>query len=117
MGGDPEKTEEALDAALRELRQLAEQPVPESELTKVREFTKGSIRLGLESTNALASWLCRQELLMGEVKTVDQVIALYDAVTTADLQRVARSVLGQPIQLAVIGPFESDAPFRAAVGA
>jgi predicted Zn-dependent peptidase len=117
MGVDPEKTEEALDAALNELRQLAEQPVPESELTKVREYTKGSIRLGLESTNALASWLCRQELLMGEVKTVDQVIALYDAVTTDDLQRVARNVLRQPIQLAVIGPFESDAPFRAAVGA
>ena len=29
---------------------------------------------------------------------------------------VARRVLDQPLQLAVIGPFESDAPFRAAAG-
>jgi predicted Zn-dependent peptidase len=45
------------------------------------------------------------------------VVALYEAVTTEDLQRVARRVLRQPMQLAIIGPFSSDAPFRRAIGA
>jgi predicted Zn-dependent peptidase len=117
LGVDPRKTEEALDAVLVELRKVVEQPVPDAELTKVREFTKGRLRLGLESTNSLASWLCQQQLLTGEVKTVEEVVSLYEAVTVEDLQRVARRVLAQPLQVAIIGPFESDAPFRTAVGA
>jgi predicted Zn-dependent peptidase len=117
LGVDPKKAEEAVDAVLSELRQIAEKPVPDDEVNKVREFTKGRLRLGLESTNSLASWLCQQELLMDEVRTVDEVIARYEAVTVADVQRVAKRVLEQPLQLAVIGPFPSDGPFRAAIGA
>lgn len=115
VGVDPKKAEEAVAAVMSELRTIAERPVPVEELTKVREYTKGRLRLGLESTNSLASWLCQQELLMGEVKTVDEVVAAYEAVTAEDLQRVARTVLRQPTQLAVIGPFASDLPFRAAI--
>ena len=117
LGVDPKKAEEAVDAVLQELRAVADHPVPEEELTKACEFTKGRLRLGLESTNSLASWLCQQELLMDELKTVDEVIANYQAVTAADVQRIAQYVLRQPLQLAVIGPFASDGPFRAAVGA
>jgi predicted Zn-dependent peptidase len=117
LGVDPSKAEEAVDAVLTELRTIAEQPVPEVELTKAREFTKGRMRLGLEGTNSLASWLCQQELLMDKIRTVDEVIARYEAVTVADVQRVAKRVLGQPLQVAIIGPFSSDAPFRTAIGA
>jgi predicted Zn-dependent peptidase len=117
LGVDPQKADEAVDAVLTELRTIAEQPVPEAELTKVREFTKGRMRLGLEGTNSLASWLCQQELLMDQIRTVDEVIARYQAVTVADVQRVAKRVLAQPLQLAIIGPFPTDAPFRTAVGA
>jgi hypothetical protein len=38
-----------------------------------------------------------------------------DAVTVADMQRVGRDVLLGPIQMAVIGPFTSDARFRSAI--
>jgi predicted Zn-dependent peptidase len=117
LGVDPKKAEEAIDAVLNELRRIADEPVPEPELTKAREFTKGRLRLGLESTNSLASWLCHQELLTGRIKTLDEVVALYEAVTASDLQRVAQRVLRQPIQLAVIGPFASEAAFRTSIGA
>jgi predicted Zn-dependent peptidase len=117
LGVDPKKAEEAIDAVLNELRRIADEPVPETELTKVREFTKGRLRLGLESTNSLASWLCQQELLTGRIKTLDEVVALYEGVSASDLQRVAQRVLRQPIQLAVIGPFASDAAFRTSIGA
>jgi predicted Zn-dependent peptidase len=117
LGVDPKKAEEAIEAVLNELRRIADEPVPESELTKAREFTKGRLRLGLESTNSLASWLCQQELLTGRIKTLQEVVALYEAVTASDLQRVAQRVLRQPIQLAVIGPFASEAAFRTPIGA
>ena len=117
MGVDPSKAQEALDAVLGELRKVADELVPEEELIKAKEFTKGRLRLGLEGTNSLATWLCQQELLTGRVRTVEEVIGLFSAVSREDLQRVAQRVLRQPIQLAVIGPFATDRPFRTAIGA
>ncbi len=117
VGVDPTKAQQALEAVLVELRKLSEQGVPAEELTKVREYTKGRLRLGLEGTNSMANWLCHQELLTGQVKSIDEFIALYEAVTAEDVQRVAQRVLRQPMQLAIIGPFPSDAPFRQAIGA
>ncbi len=117
LGVDPKKAVEAVEAVLAELRMLAQEPVPEAELTKAKEYTKGRLRLGLESTNALASWLCQQELLTGRVKSVEEVVEIVDAISSEDIQRVAARVLLAPTQAALIGPFQSDAPFRAAVGA
>jgi predicted Zn-dependent peptidase len=115
MGVDPKKAEQSLVAAVAELRRIAEQPVPASELEKAKEFTKGRLRLGLESTNAMASWLSQQQLLTGTIKTVDEVIAEVDRVDAAEIQRVAQRVLGGPLQVSVIGPFQSDRGFQAAV--
>ncbi len=117
MGVDPGKAAEAVRAVIDELHRIAEEPLGEAELVKAREFTKGRLRLGLEGTNSLATWLCQQELLTGEVKTVDEVVALYEAVTAEKVQSLAGRLLGQPLQMAVIGPFASDEPFRSAVGA
>ena len=117
LGVDPKKAAEAVDAVLGELRTLTEKEIPPEELTKAKEFTKGRLLLGLESTNALASWLCQQELLTGRVKTVAEVVQIVDSLTAGDLRRVANRVLAAPAQLALIGPFDSDAPFRSAIGA
>ena len=115
-GVDPGKAEETIKAVLAELRKLVEEPVPEAELTKAREYNKGRLKLGLEGTNALASWLGQQLLLADRIRTVEEVVASIDAVDQATIQRVAARVLDQPVKLSVIGPFASDSPFRAAIG-
>jgi predicted Zn-dependent peptidase len=115
-GVDPSKAEETVKAVLAELRRMIDEEVPESELTKAREYTKGRLQLGLESTNAMASWLGQQELLAGRIRPVAEVVAAVDAVDRADIRRVAKRVLDQPVQLSVIGPFKSDAKFRRAIG-
>src|SRR5256712_102019 len=76
----------------------------------------GRLRLELESTNGVSFWLAYQQLLMGSIKTIDDEIALIDVITADDVRRVANEVLRTPIQMAVIGPFAKDAPFRAALG-
>ena len=115
VGVDPKKAEEAVAAVISELRRLAAGGVAETELNKVKEYTKGRLRLGLESTNAVAHWLCQQELLMGFIRTQDQVVAAIDAVTGEEIARVAAAVLGGAVQLTVIGPFKSAAGFRRAI--
>jgi len=89
--------------------------VESDELERAKEFTKGRLRLELETTNGVAFWLTYQELLLGQIRTIDEELALVDAVTVADMQRVACEVLRAPIQMAVIGPFASDTGFRSAI--
>jgi predicted Zn-dependent peptidase len=115
LGVDPQRALNAVEAALAELRGLAERDVDEEELYRAKEFTKGRLRLELETTNGVAFWLTYQELVMGEVRTVEREVAAVDAVTSADVRRVAADILRGPIQLAVIGPFAKSAPFLAAI--
>ncbi len=117
LGVDPKKALEAVQAVLAELRGLCERDVEADELERAKEFTKGRLRLELETTNGVAFWFTYQELLLGEIRTIEEELVLVDAVTAADVRRVANEVLGTAIQMAVIGPFSRDVGFRTAVGA
>jgi predicted Zn-dependent peptidase len=117
IGVEPPKAVDAVNAAMVELRSLGEREVSAEELIRAKEFTKGRLRLELETTNGVAFWLTYQELLLGRIKTIEEEVALVDAVTAADVKRVAEEVLAGPLQMAVIGPFARDSAFRLALGA
>ncbi len=117
LGVDPKKAVEAMEAVLGEMRSLCENDLTPVELERAKEFTKGRLRLDLETTNGVAFWLTYQQLLFGEIKSIEDDLLMVDAVTAADVRRVANDVLRGPIQAAVIGPFSRDTGFRAAIGA
>jgi predicted Zn-dependent peptidase len=117
IGVEPKKAISAVNAAMEELRRLSEHEVMAEELARAKEFTKGRLRLELETTNGVAFWLTYQELLLGEIRNVEEELALVDAVSAADIRRVANEVLRKSIQMAVIGPFPRDTGFRTAIGA
>jgi predicted Zn-dependent peptidase len=106
-GVDAEQIEQALQAILEELDKMRQEPVSDDELGKAREFTKGRLQLQMEDSFAVASWIGRQESLEDRVLSVDEVLQKVDAVTTADIQRVAQRLIRQDkLNLAVIGPFD-----------
>jgi predicted Zn-dependent peptidase len=117
LGVDPKQSVSAVNAVLAELQNLCDHELAEEELGRAKEFTKGRLRLELESTNGVSFWLAYQELLIGSIKTIEEEVALVDAITAEDVRRVANEVLCAPIQMAVIGPFAKDVAFRTAVGA
>ena len=117
IGVEPKKAADAVNAAMEELRGMGEAEVAEDDLARAKEFTKGRLRLELETTNGVAFWLTYQQLLLGEIKTIDEELALVDAVTAGDVKRVASRVLSGPLQMSVIGPFARDSAFRLAIGA
>jgi predicted Zn-dependent peptidase len=117
LGVDPKNAAGGVRAVVAEMNKLCDVELPDEELVRAKEFTKGRLRLELESTNGVSFWLAYQELLMGSIKTIEEEVALVEAVTAADIRRVANEVLRSPIQMAVIGPFAKDAAFRGAVGA
>lgn len=117
LGVDPKKAAEAIRAVIAEMDELCDHDLAHEELQRAKEFTKGRMRLDLETTNGVAFWLTYQELLMGEIRSIEDELSLVDAVTASDVRRVANSVLRSPIQMAVIGPFTRETAFKAAIGA
>jgi predicted Zn-dependent peptidase len=115
VGVEPSKAAEAVKAAIGELRALAEKEVAPEELVRAKEFTKGRMRLELETTNGVAFWLTYQQLLLDEVRTLESEIAAVDAVTAADVKRIANRILAGALQLAVVGPFSRENDFRNAI--
>jgi predicted Zn-dependent peptidase len=117
IGVEPKKAVDAVNAVMAELRSLSETDVSPEELARAKEFTKGRLRLELETTNGVAFWLTYQELLLGRINTIEEELAQVDAVTAADVRRVAGEVFDGAMQMAVIGPFARDSAFRLAIGA
>ncbi|RPI54926.1 MAG: insulinase family protein, partial [Chloroflexi bacterium] len=101
-----ERTTEAIRAILAELDRMRQEPVPEDELAKAKEFIRGRLALSLEDSFAQAAWYARQELLGPDVLEPEEVVARTEAVQAADIQRIAGFVF-QPnrLNLAVVGPF------------
>ncbi|MDE2844900.1 MAG: pitrilysin family protein [Chloroflexota bacterium] len=103
-GVDPRKTHEVVQATVRELAGMLE-PVPDAELNKSREYTKGRLLLRMEDTRAVASWLGAQEMLVGRVPTIYETINDLDRVSSEDLARVGSRILDpDKLRLAVVGP-------------
>jgi predicted Zn-dependent peptidase len=117
LGVDPKKAIEAIAAVITEMHNLCDHELSDAELLHAKEFTKGRLRLDLETTNGVAFWLTYQELLLGGIQSIEDELRLVDAVSASDIRRVADAVLRSPIQMAVIGPFSRESDFRAAIGA
>lgn len=106
---DPEKLDECMATIMEQLRTVLAEGVAEDELRRVKEQVKGGMLLSLEDTWSVASRNGSHQQRYGRVIPVEQVVAEVEAVTRADLLRVAGRVLREDaMHLAVIGPFEGD---------
>src|SRR5436190_941873 len=112
-GVDINRIDEAVTTIVRELRRVAEEPIPADELEKARSFAKGRFVLQLESPQGLIMFGLRREVLEGRAAEPDEVVAGLDAVTAEDIQRVATDVVAtQGLSLALIGPFDDADRFE-----
>jgi predicted Zn-dependent peptidase len=101
----PTRAREAVAAVLGEVARLRSEPVPEAELLRVRDFVKGRIELRLEHSRGVSSWLAGQELFLDRIRSVEELIAIIDGISAADIQRVAQQYLRPDLAyLAAVGP-------------
>jgi predicted Zn-dependent peptidase len=111
-GVDPERAVEAIKVIMDEVVKLRD-GVTEDEFHKAKELTKGRILMRMEESRSVAGSIGSQELLLGEVKSVDDVIAEYDAVEIDQLKAIANRLIDQnKLVLDLVGPFDSEEPFR-----
>lgn len=99
--------------AILEQFSLLKEPIPESELYKAKELSKGRLLLRMEDTRSVAGWTGGQEILLGDILTVDQVVSIIDAITADELKEIARElIVGNCLRLAVVGPVAKDEPLE-----
>jgi predicted Zn-dependent peptidase len=112
-GVDINRIDQAIETIVAEFRRIAGEKVPEQELEKAKEFSKGRLVLQIESPQGLIGFGLRREILEGEASDPSEVLAGLDAVSAEDVQRVAEEILArQALNLALIGPFEDEDRFR-----
>jgi len=100
----------AVTRAILEQLSLLKEIVPESELSKAKELSKGRLLLRMEDSRNVAGWVGGQEILTESVLSVDQVVSIIDAITADEVQQLAQELLiGSQLRLAVVGRVTEDA--------
>ena len=115
IGCLPAKADEVLAICQEEIAKVISGGLTDAELDRGKGQLRGSLVLGLEEPSSRMSRLGKSELVYSRLEPVSEILAAIEGVTHDDVRRVAAEVLDQPKVLAVVGPFDDDAPFAAAL--
>ncbi|MFE3459692.1 M16 family metallopeptidase [Nocardiopsis aegyptia] len=107
----PEKADEVIGVCRDELAKVAASGIDAEELARAKGQIQGTWVLGSEGTNARMSRLLAHELSHPRHFSIDDDLALFDAVTEKDVAEVAADLLTRPRALAVIGPYDESRRF------
>ena len=107
-GTAPERLVETLHVIRDELSKLVADGVSDHELIAAKGHLKGSTTLALETSSSRMHRLGRGLLTLGEVPSVDDIVAAVDAVTLSDLRRTIDRVFAtDDLVLSVVGPLHA----------
>jgi predicted Zn-dependent peptidase len=111
-GVDHSNVEKTIRVALEEYKKMCEKAVSAKELRRVKDYIRGTTLIGLEQSNAVASFVGTEEMISGKPLTVDEVFAKIESVTTDDIKAVAQDIFRpELLNLAMIGPFKEKEKF------
>jgi predicted Zn-dependent peptidase len=108
VGTGPDTARQALDAIDAELASVAANGLPADELAMGKSQLKGQVTLSLESVSARMYRCAGVELYGERYRTLDEMLALIDAVTEEQIAEVARDFFNPGVQTVVsLGPGDS----------
>jgi predicted Zn-dependent peptidase len=76
----------------------------EAEVERAKAQIKVSLLMGLESSARRAEQMARHVLAFGRVVPREEIVAAIDAITVAEVSRVARAMLSSRPTLTAVGP-------------
>ncbi|MBP7828851.1 MAG: insulinase family protein [Kiritimatiellae bacterium] len=104
-GVDRERVSRSLDLVLAEIGKFRGEPVGERELRRAKDFARGQLRIGLESASNQMMWVGENLLCYNRLIQPAEVLERLEAVTTGDIQAVARAVLNpRRLSVAMVSP-------------
>lgn len=104
-GGTGAKQLDVLYETIQEtLEKLKQDGITDKELNNSKEQLKGSLMLGLESTNSRMSRNGKNELLLKRHRSLDEIIEQIDQVTKQSVNGMATSVFTDKYSVSLISP-------------
>ncbi len=95
--------EKVVKLIINELNLLRKITIREREVKKAKEHIKGTTLLGLETSDAIASFLAQQKLLKGKIETPEQLFKKLDQIDIEKLKQIAKLIFSsQNLNLALI---------------
>ncbi len=109
VGTSAEWAREVLEVIQAELRQAAEHGLKPEELTRTKNQIKGSLLLGLETSDSRMIRLARNEIYYRRDVPLAEISAAVEAVTNDDVLRVARRMFRPGAQaVTVLGDLKGE---------
>ncbi len=106
-GTRSDRAAEALTVIQEEIRKLAQSGPTEEELAKAKSYMTGSYALSFDTSSKLSSGLVAIQNENLGIDYIDKRNSLINAVTMADVKRVARRLLDTPMLTTVVGKPET----------
>jgi predicted Zn-dependent peptidase len=108
-----ERTKEVLKEILKECKKIIDEEITEKELAKVKSFMVGNMKMALESTDDVANFYGGQELLRGEVQSLEEKIKKIQSVEIKEIKKLAKTIFTtENLNLAIIGPYKDAKEFK-----
>lgn len=91
-GVEHKNLEKTVETILTELEKIKKEGVTTKELKKAKDYVKGKRVMNLEASDDVANFYIDQEVLKNEIMSVQEIFKKINAVTTQDIQRVAKKM-------------------------
>jgi len=105
----PSNTTQVTELIWENIAELKEQGITTRELNKTKEQLKGSLLLGLESSNSRMSRMGKMEITLGKYVTLDEVVNKIDKVSLEDLNQITQKLFNSDtVCLTALGPITEE---------
>ena len=100
----PSQAKKVADLIMEEIQKVKTEGISRDEFNTAKEQLKGNYILGLESSSSRMSAIGKSELLLGVVRTPEEILAKIENTTMDDVMRVVDQVLSpDTMAIAVVG--------------
>jgi predicted Zn-dependent peptidase len=112
-GVEHSKLKIVIQTILEEFKRLKTELVTDAELARAKSHLAGTFLLGLETSDALATFYGGNEALRKDIFAPEALVAQINAVTAQQIQAVAQDLFKQEhLNMAMIGPQKEKAEFE-----
>ncbi len=114
-GCQPDNVADVARLARKVLSDVAAHGITDAECARAKGSLRGGLVLGLEDSGSRMNRIGRSELNYANHRSISETLSRIDAVTTAEVNAVARQLLSRPFAAAVVGPYARKRDLPAAV--
>ncbi len=114
-GCNPDKGNEVTAIFRDVLADVIQSGLSDEELERAKGQVAGSMVLGQEDTGSRMVRIGKSELVYGEIKSMDEILANVRAVDQRAIGELAQEIFSVQPALAIVGPYKKSEKFAAAV--